>query len=343
MLTTTSAYDEALIRLHHTGPEFEGWLSNHGPMVVEALARRDHEEVIHPWVDDYLTRLDDVPRGINRIDVDAWRDPLGDPTRAGDWLDLFLVEVAEQPWTEVLATWWPRLLPGIAAGATHGVIRTGHAVQALRELETAPRFHELAHALAYWAARWQPVHAPSPTGPLDVTDALGGIPAIADQQAGIRARLAQLPDTPEWASRTARLTGPATAEQVPAALAKLVDAAVIGYGQYGHDQPTMLVHAATAPNAVAMTLPSLPTTAWLDSFTAGWAATSAVVAAYRSPAGARPARDGTAPEAADVEARALAHGGEHVIKFVDTALRAHGRTGDPACLAAAVYAVDLDA
>jgi hypothetical protein len=27
--------DEAYERLHVTGPEFEGYLSNHGPMVVE--------------------------------------------------------------------------------------------------------------------------------------------------------------------------------------------------------------------------------------------------------------------------------------------------------------------
>ena len=30
----TGTYDEALERLHRTGPEFDGWLANHGPMVV---------------------------------------------------------------------------------------------------------------------------------------------------------------------------------------------------------------------------------------------------------------------------------------------------------------------
>ena len=40
MMTPPGSYDEALERLHHTGPEFEGWLSNHGPMAVEALARQ---------------------------------------------------------------------------------------------------------------------------------------------------------------------------------------------------------------------------------------------------------------------------------------------------------------
>ena len=29
--------DEAYERLHRTGPEFEGWLSNHGPMAVESM------------------------------------------------------------------------------------------------------------------------------------------------------------------------------------------------------------------------------------------------------------------------------------------------------------------
>lgn len=37
---TAGTYDEALERLHRTGPEFDGYLSNHGPMVVEALSRR---------------------------------------------------------------------------------------------------------------------------------------------------------------------------------------------------------------------------------------------------------------------------------------------------------------
>ncbi|WP_269847742.1 hypothetical protein [Glycomyces salinus] len=30
---------EAWERLHRTGPEFQGWLSTHGPMAVESLDR----------------------------------------------------------------------------------------------------------------------------------------------------------------------------------------------------------------------------------------------------------------------------------------------------------------
>lgn len=89
-------YDEALERFHRTGPEREGWLSNHGPMVVEALARLGREDEVHRWADRYIERLDAVPRGIDRIDPRAWRDPLGDPVRSGDWIAFFLREIEEE-------------------------------------------------------------------------------------------------------------------------------------------------------------------------------------------------------------------------------------------------------
>ena len=110
--------DEAYERLHRTGPEYQGWLSNHGPMAVEALVRHGHQSRVHRWLDGYLGRLDEVPRGLHPID--DWRAALGDVKRAGDWLTYFDRQLREHPWREVLGTWWPRLLPGIAAGATHG-------------------------------------------------------------------------------------------------------------------------------------------------------------------------------------------------------------------------------
>jgi hypothetical protein len=43
-MTVTSAsagtLDEAYERLHATGPEFDGFLSNHGPMAAEAMEQR---------------------------------------------------------------------------------------------------------------------------------------------------------------------------------------------------------------------------------------------------------------------------------------------------------------
>ncbi len=341
MLTVTSNYDEALQRFHRTGPEFDGFLSNHGPMVVEALERWGHDDAIQPWTDRYLTRLDELPRSTWSIDAENWREALGQHERAADWIAFFRGELAEQPWNDVLTTWWPRLLPGIAAGATHGVIRLGHAAAALTALETAPRLDELAHALGYWAARWQEVPIITPGGSRTALDLITGLPRVADQNGGIRARLAQLDATVGWAADVATLAAPDDVESVPASLARIIDATITAYPRYAHGNPTMLVHASTAPNAVLRTLPLLPHELWSMSLAAAWSASAAVVAAY---APAVPAGDSAAPGDPDqvIEA-ALRHGGEHVIKLTDTALSVHARTGDPAALSAALVAVRLDA
>jgi hypothetical protein len=128
----TGTLDEAYQRLHVTGPEFDGWLSNHGPMAAEAMVRHGYAGNVQRWLDVYIRRLEEFPRGTAPIGED-WREALGDPRRVADWTGYFRREVTAQPWRAVLGTWWPRLLPGVAAAATHGVIRVGHAVRALLE------------------------------------------------------------------------------------------------------------------------------------------------------------------------------------------------------------------
>ena len=87
--------DEAYERLHLTGPEFGGdeegnnGLSNHGPMAVEVLVRRGHEIDVPHWVDAYLPRLEELPRGSDRITDENWREGLGDGRRIGDWTEYF--------------------------------------------------------------------------------------------------------------------------------------------------------------------------------------------------------------------------------------------------------------
>ncbi len=88
---------------------------------------------------------------------------------AEDWLALrgqadtfaplratFAAALARDGRDAVLRAALPALLPGVAAAAFHGAIRTAHAVEAGHE-------GELAAALAYWAWRWQPL-APAPRG-----------------------------------------------------------------------------------------------------------------------------------------------------------------------------------
>ncbi|WBB65665.1 questin oxidase family protein [Micromonospora sp. WMMD812] len=364
--------DEAYQRLHRTGPEYDGWLSNHGPMAVEALVRHGHDRGVHRWLDEYLARLDELPRGLRPID--DWRAALGDPKRAGDWLAHFDRELRERPWRDVLGTWWPRLLPGIAAGATHGVIRVGHAVRALRADETSPqRRAELGQALGYWAARWQPVPGaarliaaaalrsddepahraavggvPEPGsgdgpgsghGP-DVDAALGGLPRIADRSGGIRERLSRLPDVPEWTVALTALRPARTPAEAERGLTALTHRAGLDYLRFAHAAPVMLVHAVTAPTAVRRTLPALDPALWAPSLAAAWSATAALTAVYAPPDPATPPAV-TAGTPAEVFARAARHGDAHVVKLADAVLDVHAATGDERVLDAAGYSVRL--
>jgi hypothetical protein len=350
----TGVLDEAYERLHDTGPEFEGWLSNHGPMAAEAMARHGHAEDVPRWLDAYMDRLEDFPRGTAVIGPD-WREALGDPRRIADWTGFFRREVAGRPWREVLGTWWPRLLPGVAAAATHGVIRTGHAVRALlSDGDDAAHVAELAHALAYWAARWQPVPGAEtglPLGPGEqavgtVSPAsLSAVPLIANQTGGIRERLSQLDELAGWPGALAPPGLPTGGEEIRAWLAGLADAAALRYLEYAHGNPVMLVHSATAPTAILRSLPALRVDLWAPSAAAAWAASAALTSIY-APGAAAPQEElpdaPPGPDAvAETFARAVGHGDEHVIKFADTAVDVYARTGRPAALAAALRAVQL--
>lgn len=350
---STAILSEAYQRLHRTGPEFGGdergdnGLTNHGPMAVEVICRRGLEIDVHRWLDRYIRRLTDLPAAAEPITDATWRQALGGgQRRIVDWTAYFDGQLAERPWRCVLAAWWPRLLPGIAAGSTHGVIRVSHAVRTLLAAEpTRQAVTELGYGLAFWAARFRVLPAPgAPRGCLPAAAALAAVPRLPDQNGLIASRLDRLARLPGWPAALRALRPPATAAEVPARLAELVDAATMLYLTHGAAGPVLLVHTATAPNGVLHTLPALPQALWAPSFTAAWTAAAALTAAYAPAASPEPpsrqALGGTDP-ASDALARAARHGDEHVLKFTDTAVDVYRRTGNPGALAAAQHAAQL--
>ncbi|WP_329232727.1 questin oxidase family protein [Streptomyces sp. NBC_00111] len=331
-MDTTGTLDEALQRLHRSGPERLGRLTNHAPMAVEALAAHGRPEAVHRWLDVYASRLEEFPSGVEPVTDADWRSALGDPRRAADWIGHFGREIAERPWRDVLAQWWPRLLPGMYGGSTHPVIRVGHAVRTLLAGEsTEPRLNELAHGLGYWAARHHAVTGLVPvTGADSASAALDAVRPVAGREGGFPDRLGRVTSLPVWA---ASVTDPDEAHR---RLTELVRAATHRYATHGHGEETMLVHAATAPNAVLRTLPALPRALWVPSLRAAWTASAAVTAMYAPDAPVAWVPPGAVtPE--EVFELALAHGDEHVIKLTDTALD----VGDERALAAALRAVEL--
>jgi hypothetical protein len=221
-----------------------------------------------------------------------------------------------------------------------------HAVRTLLVAEPSrPAVTELGYGLAFWAARFRALPAPgAPAGRLPTATALAAVPRLSDQNGLIAHRLDRLARLPGWPAALRALRPPATAADVPARLAGLVEAATTLYLTHGAASPVLLVHTATAPNGVLHTLPALPQALWAPSFTAAWTAAAALTAAY-APAAApehprRQAPGGTDP-ASDALAQAARHGDEHVLKFADTAVDVYRRTGDTSALAAARYAAQL--
>jgi hypothetical protein len=338
---------DAYQRLHTSGPEFGGdeegnhGLTNHGPMAVEVMVRRSLDLDVHRWLDRYVRRLTDLPAQTEAITESTWPQALGaGRRRVGDWTAFFNRQLAEHPWQTVLTAWWPRLLPGIAAGSTHGVIRVSHAVRALLADEaTTPAIVELAHGLAFWSARYHPLpDVRSPAGLLSAAAAFDAVPRLPDQTGVIADRLTRLGRLPGWSDAVGALSAPAAPDDVPAALAELTHAATVGYLRHGPASPVLLVHTATAPNAVLHTLPALPPELWRESFGYAWSAAAAIIATYAAPtpppASGQTTSIGTDP-VADVLDRAARHGDEHVLKFTDTAVEVFERTQDPDAIAAA--------
>lgn len=172
----------ALERFRGTGVEFAGFLANHGPMAVDAMIRLGGADRVPDWIDAYAPRLE--PAGGRRHPItDAdWTAHLGRLELVQDWTHYFELAIADQGWRDVLSTWLPRLLPGAAASATHGLLRTAHAVRnaaAADDAATPLLDEEIAAGLAFWAARYQPLPGtPRLLGHHRLADAIAALPRL---------------------------------------------------------------------------------------------------------------------------------------------------------------------
>ena len=110
--TYAEAVNVALDRLRTTGFYLDNFFANHGPMAAEAMARLGYCDEVDGWVGANIhhRKYDPLPVGWQKINLESpehWHEALGDRKRGGDWVELFRRELAENPWREVLETWWP--------------------------------------------------------------------------------------------------------------------------------------------------------------------------------------------------------------------------------------------
>jgi hypothetical protein len=335
---SSEVVDEALTILCDTGPEFGPGLSNHGPMAAEALYTLGREEAVIPWTEGYKRNLQDALTPGNPISGEEWRAALGDIKRVADWTVFFEQELEQASWQYVINTWTERFAPGMVSAATHGVIRTAHAVRNLGRGETKERLRELAHGLAYWAARYLTVPGlPNSGGSRLPSDAIADVPvqSVEDQhQLGlITHRLRRLDDESfgrvinmvDTSDRDAFLSD-MTETFARAYLANVNDTNAIG-----------LIHCVTGPSAVRLLLPRLTPDVADKACAHAWQAGAAIYAAF----GQVPAPESIVNVTnvrEDIIDQAVATQDEHAIKFTEACLREHDLHGSNVFLAAAVDA-----
>ncbi|MGW0028250.1 questin oxidase family protein [Streptomyces sp. NPDC003314] len=353
-ISYSDALNDALERLDDLGYERgQGVdLANHGPMGAEALALLGQTDEVARWVGRYRKAMEhhEPPAArfaLDPADESSWRPALGAFRRAGDWERLFLRELAGDTWREVLARWWPRLLPGLFAGLTHGVIRTAHAVRGLYAAgdgATALQRGELARGLAYWAARYRelPGH-PRLRGTHALSEAVAALPRVPlDGPAGPdtgRDRLDALAELPGYGDSLEALA--------PQQASRLLSEMTVQFADVylGHPEvyPVPLIHGVTAPAAVRLVLPHLPPALHEPTLARLWQVQSAFLLVFTSDrrdegTSAWRSESPDLPPLDELPSRAAEHGDEHVIKFTEACLREYALRPDPRYPAAAFAA-----
>jgi hypothetical protein len=335
--------EAALEILGPTGPEYDGGLSNHGPMAAEALVVLGRPASVVPWVEGYRRQLTAHPSGSRPIASGEWREALGDYSRVGDWIAYFGRALADRPWRETLGIWAPRLAPGIIAAAFHGVLRTAHAVRSLDREETPARVRELAEGLGYWAATFRALPAAAgraARGRL-ASEAIGDVIPVPESRREkrflITDRLEALDAFPPFRSvlDSVDASGDAsgflsdlTATFAGVYLANVPAASVIAF-----------IHTVTGPSAVRLLLPHVDAAAAQSLLRHAWQGAAAIQAGL---GGTRPSPAASSSEGFDRDElvdRAVATADEHAIKFTEACLREHALNPKPVYLAAARDAV----
>jgi hypothetical protein len=329
--------DEVLDRFAMTGPEFGSGLSNHGPMATEALVALGRADALPAWMDWYSGRLAEHPQPRNPIDSANWREALGQIGRVGDWIAYFDRDVRERPWRELLETWVARLGPGIMAGATHGMLRTAHAVRSLADGENSVRLHEFAEGLGYWAARYQELPSePGVSGAMSVADALGRVQRVdpTRRKYGLIFDAVKVVEPTGFAPV---LNYVATDGDVSAFVSDVTRTFVRHYLANAQRSAIGFVHTVTAPSALRILAPHLSDGTRMAAMRYAWQACASIYAAYGDvPPDAVPAIDGPIEfDEGDLIDRAVAARDEHAIKFTEACLREHRISGDAAFVVAA--------
>jgi len=144
--------------------EYQGRFTNHLPMSLHALhSLGASPDRLHEFFIFYGRRFQNKKHAnamqTSPLPTENWLRLRGQENTFPSLLAYFNGIVASHGMEGALRFALPDLMPGVAAAAFHGVIRTAHAFQAAHA-------GELAAALSYWACRWQHLMEPPVAHPM---------------------------------------------------------------------------------------------------------------------------------------------------------------------------------
>lgn len=159
--------------------EFPVLLANHLPMVLEALGRLGASpDRLEAYAEHYnrVHAVPQMPARVAPLSNQTWRSAIGDRSREADLRDFFASEVSRLGGGETIRLYMPDLAQGVAASATHGLMRLAYAVRRRDEAE-------IGIALGYWAATYLafPVRTgTAKAGPVELVLEMHGNPDFAN-------------------------------------------------------------------------------------------------------------------------------------------------------------------
>ncbi len=320
---------DALLAAHADALPENGGGANHYPMAAEALAALGQEDAVEDsWIRGAELYAGELPRV---APIDDATKALGSYERLGDFLDDFRDQLESNSWQSVVAHWAPQLAPGITAAAFHGIIRTAHAVRALRQQETAPRKDELAVGLAYWSSRYAKLPTTEPISEKSLQETLEGSthPWLDDREVvgfhavGDRLNQAETPVAPppmldkRHATPREELQG-----IVRDAAAGVLEMLVLERNRL------WLMHTVTGPAAVDLLLPEVDEEGAQALVAYARQAVVAMFSAYGEPYTSRAHLRKSPPPWQTLIERAVATRSVHTIKLTE-ALRRFDTDNDP--------------
>ena len=326
-----AALDRALASFADTAAESPKGLSNHGPMVVEALFTLGRADAIAGFTLAYLPGLQRSPI----VPVMGGGDPetlIGDPTMFPELRGIIARDLAigfaqEGSYDPPVRAWVSRLSTDPLASAGHGLIRTFHAHRSVSRNASEPAVDELATSLTYWAATWRPavVDTAAPgDGDRSPTDVLAALPRLAESERSgpimglVDAALA-LDDVVEGIGRAD------LPEEHDAAFDQLVQAGARLFLADEGRHPHAIAHALTLPAAARELSTLLDDTTTTTLVRRTWVAVALLASTVGSGVADWPPTTTTTTTLADAVARAVETGDAHAIKLAEACVREAAR------------------